>query len=604
MKQLKINSQNGYLNLTDLPSNCIFNKVITGCGGTTIVLFNSENYVIAVPTTELIINKTGLSEAGASTVISPDGKEQTIFGLFGIFSYDVKKQLKEYLAISGIKKIMCTYDKLPKLVEYLNPSDYRLLVDEYHILLKAYSYRRSAIEGVLNSFKAYKSYCFMSATPISPEFKPTALDGIEDIKAVWDDVEVLKVNLQRTNKPYLKAANIINAYKNDGYVTVGELKSYEAFFFINSVTDIAAILQYCNLSRDEVKIVCADTESNRKKLAGYDISNSRSENKRFTFITSKSFEGADYFSESAICYVVSNSSNSNTLLDISTDIYQIAGRIRTATNPFRDMIVHIFNTTGKRDLDLEISYEDMVVKTYEDLEGAKEIIELVNKSDKARKSAEKFLNKEYVMKDEDGSYYINDMLIKLDLFTFKLEQSIYKNGISIMKSYNNNGIITTNPEYEKLEGTISSKSRKLTFKEAFTKYAELKANPLMISDEIENLIKIQPLIKDAYNLLGVDRVKSLRYIKKDIQAAIINLDADKSKENKAALILKDRVSVGFNTTASLQAAIAEAYSVVELDRTVKASEIEKYFDCKATVKRIDGKPTRGYEIYRSKIVFV
>lgn len=603
MKTLKIESQNGYLNLTDLPSNCIFNKVITGCGGTTIVLFNNENYVIAVPTTELITNKTGLTEAGTATITSPSGKEQRVFGLFGIFSYQVKKELKEYLATSGIKKIMCTYDKLPKLEEYLNPSEYRLLVDEYHILLKAYSYRRAAIDGVLNSFKSYRSYCFMSATPISPEFKPKALEGIEDVIADWDDVEVLKVNLQRTNKPYLKAANIIDAYKNDGYVTVGELKSYEAFFFINSVTDIAAILQYCNLSRDEVKIVCADTESNRKKLAGYDISNSRSENKRFTFITSKSFEGADYFSDSAICYVVSNSSNSNTLLDISTDIYQIAGRIRTATNPFRDMIVHIFNTTGKRDIDLEISYTDMVQRTYEDLEGAKEIIELVNKSDKARKSAEKFLNKEYVMKDEDGSYYINDMLIKLDLFTFKLEQSIYKNGISIMKHYSENGIIANSPEYEKLDGTISNKSKKMSFKEAFLKYVELKNQPFTLSSEAENLIKVQPLIKDAYNLLGADRVKSLKYIKKDIQAAIVNLDADKSKENKAAMILKDRVTVGFNATPSIQTAIAEAYSTVGLDRTVKASEIEKYFDCKATVKRIDGKPTRGYEIYRSKIVF-
>lgn len=603
MKHLKITSDNGYLNLTDLPSNCIFNKVITGCGGTTVVLFNNENYVIAVPTTELIINKTGLDEAGASTVISPDGKPQQIFGLFGIFSYDVKKALKEYIATSGVKKIMCTYDKLPKLVEYLNPSDYRLLIDEYHILLKAYSYRRAAIDGVLNSFRAYKSYCFMSATPISPEFKPRALEGIEDITAVWDDVEVLKVNLQRTNKPYLKAANIINAYKNDGYVTVGELKSYEAFFFINSVTDIAAILQYCNLSKDEVKIVCADTESNRRKLAGYTISNSRSENKRFTFITSKSFEGADYFSESAICYVVSNSCNTNTLLDISTDIYQIAGRIRTATNPFRDMIVHIFNTTGKRDLDLEISYSEMVERTYEDLEGAKEIIELVNKSDKARKSAEKFLNKEYVMKDENGSYFINDMLIKLDLFTFKLEQSIYKNGISIMKHYSQNGMITNNPEYEKLDGTITAKSKKIGFKEAFLKYVELMHQPFRLSDESENLIKIQPLIKDAYNLLGADRVKSLKYIKKDIQAAIVNLDSDKSKENKAAKILASRINIGFNTTTSLQTAIAEAYSTVELNRTVKASEIEKYFDCKATVKRLDGKPTRGYEIYRSKIVF-
>lgn len=30
---LKINSTDGYLHLEDLPHNCIFNKVITGCGG-------------------------------------------------------------------------------------------------------------------------------------------------------------------------------------------------------------------------------------------------------------------------------------------------------------------------------------------------------------------------------------------------------------------------------------------------------------------------------------------------------------------------------------------------------------------------------------------
>jgi len=64
MKTLNINSTNGYLNLPDLPHNCIFNKVVTGCGGTTVVLFNDESYIIAVPTTELIVNKTGLTESG------------------------------------------------------------------------------------------------------------------------------------------------------------------------------------------------------------------------------------------------------------------------------------------------------------------------------------------------------------------------------------------------------------------------------------------------------------------------------------------------------------------------------------------------------------
>lgn len=73
MKELKINSNSGYLNLPDLPHNCIFNKVITGCGATTIALFNNEPYVISVPTTELITNKTGLVEAGSAIVTNPEG---------------------------------------------------------------------------------------------------------------------------------------------------------------------------------------------------------------------------------------------------------------------------------------------------------------------------------------------------------------------------------------------------------------------------------------------------------------------------------------------------------------------------------------------------
>lgn len=89
----------------------------------------------------------------------------------------------------------------------------------------------------------------MSATPISPEFTPKALESIEEIRAEWKETDNLKVILERTNKPYLKAANIINAYKKDGFVSMNGNKSYEAFFFINSVTDIANILQYCELTR-------------------------------------------------------------------------------------------------------------------------------------------------------------------------------------------------------------------------------------------------------------------------------------------------------------------------------------------------------------------
>ena len=398
MKTLKINSTNGYLNLPDLPHNCIFNKVVTGCGGTTVVLFNDESYIIAVPTTELIVNKTGLTKSGLTTITSYDGKKQSVFGLFGTFTYQAKKELEKYVSSAGIKKIMCTYDKMEYLEQYLNPTDFRLLIDEYHILLKAYSYRQKAVDGVLDSFRKYKSFCFMSATPISADFTPSILSDVELVEAQWDNTDTLIVKLDQTNHPYVKAANYINAYKKDGYLEINGNKSKEAYFFINSVTDIASILEYCQLGNEEVKIVCADNPSNRDKLAGYTISNSRSTNKPFTFITSKSFEGADYFSETGMCFVVSNSSNTNTLLDISTDIYQIAGRIRTESNPFRNIMVHIFNSVGKRKLNLDITYEEMVQRMNDEIEGANELITAINNSSKKAKSmAEKMLNSAYAV---------------------------------------------------------------------------------------------------------------------------------------------------------------------------------------------------------------
>lgn len=64
MRKIKISSNDGYLNLKELPKNCIFNKVITGCGGTTIAMKDNDYYVIVCPTVELIINKLGITEAG------------------------------------------------------------------------------------------------------------------------------------------------------------------------------------------------------------------------------------------------------------------------------------------------------------------------------------------------------------------------------------------------------------------------------------------------------------------------------------------------------------------------------------------------------------
>ena len=58
--KMDFETQDGFLVMNDLPHDCIFNKVKTGCGATTIAIKNAENYVIAVPTTEIIENKCTL----------------------------------------------------------------------------------------------------------------------------------------------------------------------------------------------------------------------------------------------------------------------------------------------------------------------------------------------------------------------------------------------------------------------------------------------------------------------------------------------------------------------------------------------------------------
>ena len=121
MSQLKIESNNGFLQMEDLPQNCIFNKVVTGCGGTTIALFNNKNQIIATPTTELITNKTGLTKAGVALLTSPDQiKTQSAFALFGTFTPIIKKELETYLSTEGCKKILCTYDKISALIKLID----------------------------------------------------------------------------------------------------------------------------------------------------------------------------------------------------------------------------------------------------------------------------------------------------------------------------------------------------------------------------------------------------------------------------------------------------------------------------------------------------
>ena len=181
------------------------------------------------------------------------------------------------------------------------------------------------------------------------------------------------------------AAKIIKHYQDNGYFVLDGVKSEEAYFFVNSVREIKTILTKSKLTNDDCRIICADDELNHYKLEGFEISSSTAPAKRFTFVTCKAFEGVDFYSETAICFIVSSSNNKHTLISIDMDIPQIAGRIRTKSNPFRNKIVHIFNPKA---INYYRPFDVMKEEINENMEAAEERVQLLNEGKLSKKARE------------------------------------------------------------------------------------------------------------------------------------------------------------------------------------------------------------------------
>ena len=181
MNQL-INKQYNYLGQvpefrqSGLPSGYLINKGKVGCGGTSLALEDNRDTIVCVPFVSLIKNK-----------IAKYGDK-----ILGVYQGVTKEDIAEYLKRDGVKKIMCTYDSLQKVVE-VTGYDYFLLVDELHLLFIQYVFRNSAVKNVLNLYKNFKEWSFLTATPIEPDLMLEELKDIPTYKIDWENKKEVTV---------------------------------------------------------------------------------------------------------------------------------------------------------------------------------------------------------------------------------------------------------------------------------------------------------------------------------------------------------------------------------------------------------------------------
>lgn len=87
--------------IKDLPSKVLFNKGITGCGGTTLEIKSKRNSLILVPNINLVVNKTNAHS-----------------NLIGVYGETSKLEfMTQFKRNTAYKKIISTYDSVVKVID-------------------------------------------------------------------------------------------------------------------------------------------------------------------------------------------------------------------------------------------------------------------------------------------------------------------------------------------------------------------------------------------------------------------------------------------------------------------------------------------------------
>jgi hypothetical protein len=352
-------------------------------------------------------------------------------------------------------------------------------------------------------------------------------------------------------------------------------------FFFNSVKSIKSAIKKAELLPEQVKVVCANNDENIKKLGvDYQIEMPSDPIKKVNFYTSTAFEGCDIFDEFGRTYIVSDATKAHTLIDISTLFIQICGRIRNSV--YKSEITHIFSTTRYSE---DLTLEEYIERTKGTLNKAVKLSDDINNVPEDSRaimlSKIPYLNEQYV-RIEDNRLIVDKNLANIDIVNFKITKQIYKTMVTLSDELKKNGfgvdvkVVNIKSVAEELE--INPKA-KISFEDLFKEYAEIKESPMIFSfDNPHYKLKIieerNPLVKEAYNKLGKERVEELKYHQTNIRRELVK-QLDVSTEHKIVQMINSCIEFyQAIPITTVKDKIQGIYGSLNIARTAKATDLK------------------------------
>ena len=556
----------------------IVNKTKTDVGGTYVAANCSSNYIIVCPFKDLV-----------DSIAADKNNRYEVFKCYGgVREY----QFRKYIKNNTTYKIAVTYDSLPKLIGWLSGTEgWKVLVDEYHLILEDMDFRYDAINGLMEEIQKFRHYSFLSATPIDLDFEIDFLKQLPHYKVQWNGVTKITPIRYKVTQLTKGLARFIQIFLDEGIslpdINGNVSKVEELYIFINSVTSIKQIADTLKLNPDDVKICCADRIRNNKLLGEYQIESVSSPNKKINFFTKKCFQGCNLFTNNGLIIVASDAYRTQTLVDISTTMEQIAGRIRINDeyqNIFRNVIVHLFSTNKNvmSDEEFEMLMQDKEKEADKLLSGWSKL----DKEERQTYIKRMNLDTELVSIINGRMVYNN---LKKQSFIYKQAlRKTYKDGISIRDSF---------MQSEKFELTNQNKWKDFNIKlaKAMTvSYEQLLKDYLdSPSESYEQEYPEFPLIK---RYLKESEMNTLRWNREKMLKAV----EDKKLIDKVFLAI---YQPGFISNQELKSKLKDEFGRLGIKLSPKATLIENctLYNVEKASRKIDGKTVSGYEL--GKMVF-
>ena len=507
-----------------IPSNCILSKRIPGCGATTLELDTDRSSIIVVPNVPVIVSKCNKYP-----------------NLLGVYEGVNTGKIVNYLNNNHIRKIMTTPESLCKVTSACEKcginiyADFFLLMDECHQLVKDVDYRADIVTP-MNNFFLFKNKALVSATPIGfsdPRFKENGFEQVA-ITADYDYRQEITVihtyNIAKAVGDYLE--------KHNGTIC----------FFVNSVVEIYSLMKHFDLLEDST-VYCAP-KSRSKLKAEYGFANAYTEwsadtMKRCNFFTGRFYTAFDLeLPYTPDLVMLTDPFNAEyTMLDVETDCIQICGRFRNGINS----ATHIFRINPeivvkpREQIEWEISAHEFAYTTINTLYCSADSRE----SRFAFASALKTLPfRKFQYEDFTKNWFaidneINEVLV----------HGRYQSQLSIKEWYCSCHyfnptfrVCSYEEEDEKLKiirGARSVKDKRRKMVRLLSESEEPRSEYAL--DFANEMRKIDPLIVDAYEVLGKERIEELKYSQKKIKEEMILAER---KGNRTVRLIKNSFKVG------------------------------------------------------------